>query len=176
MGLRCIATPEDARALLIELRAPPRLITHGGLVLEAAEELLREMRALGVILDEPLVRAGAMLHDCGKTLFPGELSGSGSEHEEAGYALLRKHDVDPAVARCCVSHAKWATMTCSIEELLVALADALWKGVRRTQLEQRVIADIAWHLRVDAWSVFIVADACFERIADGGDERLARSQ
>ncbi len=172
---RFIATPGEARALLAELGAPERLVRHGALVLEAAEELLNQVRTLAVVVDESLVRAGAMLHDSGKTLFPGELGASGSEHEEAGYALLRERGVDPAVARCCVSHAKWASMSCSVEELLVALADALWKGVRRADLELRVVTELAWRRGVDPWSVFVELDSCFERIADGGQERLARS-
>ncbi len=173
---RTIATPDDARAVLLEIGAPERLVRHGELVLEAADALLDQLRALRVELNEPLVRAGAMLHDSGKTLFPAELAGKGSEHEEAGYALLREHGVDPAVARCCVSHAKWASMSCSLEELVVALADALWKGVRRAELEHRVVTDVAFHLRVDPWTVFVKLDGCFERIADGGEDRLLRSR
>lgn len=174
-SLRRVTSVEDARALLVDLGAPEKLITHGLFVLEAADELLTQMRARGVMLDEGLVRMGAMLHDAGKTVHPNELVGRGARHEEAGRALLLECGLDPAIARCCVSHAQWPTMTCSLEELLVALADALWKGVRRPELEQRVIAEVAATLRVDSWSLFVELDSCFERIADGGAERLRRS-
>jgi hypothetical protein len=58
---------------------------------------------------------------------------------------------------------------------LVALADTLWKGVRKPLLEQKVIDTIGARLGVDQWSLFVQLDSCFERIADGGSERLARS-
>jgi hypothetical protein len=66
-------------------------------------------------------------------------------------------------------------MTCSLEELLVALADALWKGVRRPELEQKVVAAVALRLGLEPWSIFVPLDTCFEKIADGGMDRLARS-
>ena len=66
-------------------------------------------------------------------------------------------------------------MPCSLEELLVALADALWKGVRRRELEERVIAEVANRRGVDVWDLFVDLDACFETIAHAGPERLSRS-
>jgi putative nucleotidyltransferase with HDIG domain len=175
MSVRRIASVDDARALLLEIGAPMRLVTHGLLVAEAAEALLFAVRAHAVEVDDALVRAGAMLHDAGKTLHPSELVAGGAEHEEAGEALLLDRSVDPAVARCCVSHARWKAMPCSLEELLVALADALWKGVRRPDLEERVIAAVAERANLDAWSLFVDLDSTFERIADEGPERLRRS-
>jgi HD superfamily phosphodiesterase len=172
---RRIDTSDDAEALLAELRAPERLVKHGRLVLGAADELLGQMRESGVILDDRLVRVGAMLHDAGKILNPEEVSGGGARHERAGERLLLEHGIDPAIARCCVTHANWATMNCFLEELLVALADALWKGVRREALEKKVIEEVARRLGVKVWSIFVELDTCFERIADGGEERLRRS-
>ena len=66
-------------------------------------------------------------------------------------------------------------MECSLEELLVALADALWKGVRRAELEERVVAEVAQRLGKSAWDVFVELDSRFEEIADGGRERLGSS-
>ena len=172
---RMIASPEDARVLLVELGAPERLVTHGYLVLEAADALLGALAAMGVTVDVPLVRAGAMLHDVGKIAFPAELRAPGAEHEMAGQAMLLERGVDPRVARHCVAHARWATMDPTIEELVVALADALWKGVRRKPIEQRVVDEIARIRGVDAWSIFVEMDSCFEAIADGGQDRLDRS-
>jgi putative nucleotidyltransferase with HDIG domain len=175
MQVRRIETARDAEALLVEIGAPERLIMHGRLVLEAADELLAGAKRLGIAIDGRLVRAGAMLHDIGKTVHPNELQASGAQHEEAGERLLLARGIEPAVARCCVSHARWTTMTCSLEELLVALADALWKGVRRESLEKRVVDEIAGRLGVDPWSIFVDLDSCFEDIADHGPERLGRS-
>ncbi|MBS2020273.1 MAG: HDIG domain-containing protein [Deltaproteobacteria bacterium] len=175
MPPRMVSTPEEARSLLVELGAPPRLVTHGFLVLEAADALLSAVAAMAVKVDEPLVRAGAMLHDVGKIAFTAELASPGNEHETAGQALLLERGIDPRVARHCVAHARWATMSPSLEELLVALADALWKGVRRQALEERVVDEIARHLGADRWEIFVSLDSTFEAIAEGGGERLARS-
>jgi hypothetical protein len=50
------------------------------------------------------------------------------------------------------------------------------KGVRRPELAAKVIDEIARQLAADRWSVFVDLDSCFERIADGGVERLLRSR
>lgn len=172
---RRIETIEKAESLLIELGAPERLLQHGRLVLEAADELVTALVALEVAFDAASVRIGALLHDAGKILHPNELSGGGAQHEEAGERFLLEQGVDPKIARFCLSHAQWSTMQCGLEDLLVALADTLWKGVRREELERRVIHEVANRLGVDPWSVFIDLDSCFERIADNGGERLRRS-
>jgi putative nucleotidyltransferase with HDIG domain len=115
-------TPDAARALLVRLNAPPKLQRHAELVLEAAEALLAALD--DSTLDAELVRAGAMLHDAGKTVHTSELEVSGSQHEPAGEKLLLEHGVEARIARCCVTHAKWTEPGLSLEELLVALADA----------------------------------------------------
>src|SRR5271154_3565972 len=84
MQERRIQTAEGAEALLVEVGAPERLIMHGRLVLEAADELLGRAEHLGVAVDGRLVRAGAVLHDVGKSVHPDELHASGAQHEEAG--------------------------------------------------------------------------------------------
>lgn len=173
--MNLVDSPEAAREILEALGAPRRLITHGQLVLEAADELLHVLRDLGIDVDHRLVRAGAMLHDAGKILHPTELTSAGTSHEEAGEAMLLAHGVDPNVARCCVTHAQWPSFDCTLEELLVALADALWKGVRRDPIERRVIDEVARRLGGDAWESFVALDGCFERVAEGGPGRLERS-
>jgi len=172
---RRIATLDDARAVLEELGAPQRLITHGHLVAEAANALLAACRALDIEVDRALVQAGAMLHDAGKSLHRAELEGPGALHEEEGQRLLLARGVDDRVARCCVSHARWATLECSFEELLVALSDKLWKGVRVPALEMKVIDAAAARLNADRWSIFVGLDSAFEMIANEGPARLARS-
>ncbi len=169
--------PDEAAclAMLADLGAPPRLVRHGRLVLEAAEMLLVTVERLGVEVNTRLVRAGALLHDAGKSVHVAELDGPGARHEEAGQELLLRHGAPAEVARCCVSHARWRLMECSLEELLVALADALWKGVRRADLEEKVVAVVAGGLGRSGWDVFVEMDSRFEEIADGGRERLGRS-
>ena len=63
----------------------------------------------------------------------------------------------------------------SIEDLLVALADKLWKGTRDDELERRVADAIAHEAKREAWAVFDVLDSICESSAADGPERLARS-
>src|SRR5690242_14490802 len=93
------ASVPAARAILIELGAPARLLRHVELVGEAAELLLTRLFALGVPLRGDLVRVGMVLHDAGKILHPAELDRAGAEHETAGEALLLEHGVSPEIAR-----------------------------------------------------------------------------
>ena len=166
----------DAEALLRRLGAPPRLLTHVRLVGEAGEAIIKTLRGLGVAFDPDLVRLGVVFHDAGKILHPEELDGGGAQHEPDGERLLVGHGIDAKVARCCVSHARWAEMGVSLEELLVALADKLWKGARHAELERRVVEAVAAKLGRDFWDVFVALDTAFEDIAAGGAERLERSR
>jgi hypothetical protein len=166
---------EEAHRLLRMLGASARLRKHAELVEEAAVLLLAELRVMGFAVDESFVRAGAVLHDCGKIRRPDELTAAGAQHEPEGEALLLSVNVEPKLARVCRSHARWASLDCSIEELLVALADKLWKGKRESELELQVIDRLAEASKQSRWEVFAQLDSCFEHIASGGVERLQRS-
>lgn len=131
---------------------------------------------LGVSLDANFVRVGIVLHDAGKILHPAELDAAGADHEPAGQRLLLENGVSPSLARVCLSHARWASMEVSLEELLVALADKLWKGVRKQELEQLVIDTVAEALQKDRWDLFLRLDTTFEDIAAEGTARLERSR
>lgn len=166
----------EARELLGSLGASWRLLVHTDLVGEAAEEMLAKLRSLGVQLDVDFVRIGIVLHDAGKILHATELTGAGNLHEEAGETLLLKHGVAPSLARVCRSHARWGTMEVSFEELMVALADTLWKGVRSYELERRVVDHVASLGTANRWDLFIDLDTLFEKIAADGPRRLERSR
>lgn len=171
-----LASKQEAYALLKSLGAPAELVVHLQLVGEAAEEIINGLGGLKIRFDAEFVRLGVAVHDAGKILDQNELSGPGNSHEPAGAQLLIENGVQPEVARCCLSHARYETMDVSFEELLVALADKLWKGKRVAALELRVIDEAAALLGVDRWRVFADLDACFEAIASRGDGRLARSR
>ena len=176
-----IATPildarADAYALLQRLGATPHLLLHLQLVGEAADELIALFGTIGVTYDAKAIELGAALHDAGKIVHPNELSGPGDQHEQAGEHLLLAHGVPARLAHFCVSHAAWDAPGVSFEELTVALADALWKGVRIEALELRVIDAIAERLGVGRWTIYTPMDDGFERIASRGSERLARSR
>jgi hypothetical protein len=67
-------------------------------------------------------------------------------------------------------------MPCSLEELVVALADTLWKGKRDASLEKQVMEVISERLGQNFWDLFIELDNSFETIAASGTRRLLRSQ
>jgi hypothetical protein len=167
--------PNEARLLLRLLEAPERLLRHVELVSEAGEILLGYASKKKITLDVDWLRCGILLHDAGKILHPEELSQKGAQHEPAGEKLLLDHAVPPHIARCCVSHAQWNQMPCSLEELLVALADTLWKGIRKQDLELKVIDEFAGRLKKERWDIFMELDDLFEEISRGGHSRLERS-
>jgi hypothetical protein len=168
-------TAEEARRLLAELDAPARLVKHVELVGEAADAILGTVAAEGVRVDAELVRTGVLVHDIGKIWHPAELVGPGSSHESAGERALLERGWDADVARICWTHARWIDPSCTLEELLVALADKLWKGVRVPDLEERVIDAIASRLGRDRWDIYTVMTDAFDEVAAGGSHRLERS-
>jgi hypothetical protein len=100
---------------------------------------------------------------------PAELSGPGSAHELAGYSLLLSKGVEESLARFARTHGSWDAADSTFEDLLVTLADKVWKGKRLPELEQRV----AERLGGPPWETFLALDDELERIASGADERLA---
>jgi hypothetical protein len=67
-------------------------------------------------------------------------------------------------------------MQSSLEELVVALADTLWKGKRNAALEKRVTELASKTLGYGVWDLFIELDNSFETIAADGTTRLLRSR
>jgi HD domain len=166
---------QDSYQLLQDLGASPRLMQHVKLVGEAAEMLISQFQKLGISFDSDWIRAGVAFHDVGKILHPSELIEKGNEHEAAGEMLLLSQGVDPKIARCCRSHGQWQKIECDFEELVVALADNLWKGKRNTELENKVTTKVAAMCHQDYWNLFVNLDGGFEEVAAGGDLRLSRS-
>lgn len=170
-----IKTQTEAYQLLQSLGASKRLLLHHQLVGEAAEELLAALSRLGLNLQADLVRLGVSIHDVGKILCPEELTTTGNQHEPVGEKMLLEAGVQPEIARCCLSHARYDSLEVSLEELLVALSDKLWKGKRENTLELRVIDEIATVLGKTRWDMYLYLDDCFEKIAAKGDDRLTQS-
>ncbi len=172
---RSIKNTEEAFLLLNELNAPSRLIIHAELVKETAEEIIERLSAYDIPLDYNYVRIAAVLHDAGKIIIASELSSPGKCHEEEGKRLLLRSGIDPALARCCLSHAGYNEMDCTLEELLVALADKLWKGKREPELELMIIDRISRLTGKERWDLYLKLDNGFEDIAEKGSQRLNRS-
>ena len=166
---------EDAYSLLNNLGASKQLVTHAKLVGEAADLLIQKCEELKLALDYEFIRMGVVIHDVGKIVHLHEMNMPGSEHEPEGQKILLDKGVSTRLARVCMSHARWVEMECSLEELLIALSDKLWKGKRVGSLELEVVDRISDLLDVERWDIFTDMDMKFEEIAAGGYERLQRS-
>jgi predicted hydrolase (HD superfamily) len=165
----------EAKALLQSLGAPRHLLRHVDLVGEAADQILVELRASNIKVNEQFILVGVALHDVGKIKHPSEMTAPGSNHEPTGEEMLLAAGASPEIARVSLSHARWSQMPVSLEELIVALADKLWKGVRVPELENMVISECANRSKQDYWQLFVGLDSSFEQIADHGSDRLGRS-
>jgi putative nucleotidyltransferase with HDIG domain len=172
-GLRPL--PEDVVVLLHDVGAPPRLVAHLRAVHDVAWQIADGLRKAypELSFDRTEVLYGAATHDIGKALHPNELSEPGSEHEAAGCRLLCERGVPQRLARFAATHGAWDSADLRIEDLLVSLADKVWKAQRVTDLEDRVVDRIAAVTGEPRWQVFMKLDEVLERIARGADDRLS---
>lgn len=167
--------PEQALDYLHQWNAPLHLVRHGQLVAQVAIELVDLCQIDGLVVDAQWIEVAALLHDVGKIIHTEELHQGGILHEEAGQTWLRSQQVEESLCRICVSHGQWSQMECSLEELLVALSDKLWKGKRIAELEERVVRTIADKQNQAFWTLYTRWDQRFEELAAQGDERLMQS-
>ncbi|GHH71669.1 phosphohydrolase [Kitasatospora indigofera] len=167
--------PAEVAALLQRVDAPPRLVAHLRAVHDVARQLVDRVgqRCPALSFDREAVLFGAATHDIGKALHIAELSGPGSLHEAAGQELLLAHGVSPERARFAATHASWDAVGIGIEDLLVSLADKVWKNKRVAGLEDLVVAALARAGGRPGWEEFLELDEFLTRIGDRADERLA---
>ncbi|WP_307801105.1 HDIG domain-containing metalloprotein [Actinomadura violacea] len=167
--------PDEAARLLEDLDAPPRLAAHLRAVHDVAAELLAWVadRYPALAVDADAVLFGAATHDIGKAVHPEELSGPGSRHEAAGHALLRERDFEERLARFARTHASWDAPGIGADDLLVSLADKVWKAKRVPDLEECVVDVLAAASGAERWEVFMGLDDVCDRLAAGADRRLA---
>ncbi|WP_409994679.1 HD domain-containing protein [Blastopirellula marina] len=165
--------PDEVQRLCTELDAPPRLVAHLILVHDVSVDLVEGLRQKfpDLEFDHEAVCFGAASHDFSKIKFPNELTGPGRQHEDD--AFLRENGIEPRLAKFCRTHNRWMDEELPIEDLLVALSDAIWKGQRIDELEKQVIDKITEQTGVEQWEVFSELDVLLEEIASLGDERLA---
>lgn len=167
--------PEEVAALLAEVGAPPRLVAHLRAVHDVAARLLDRVGRHDPAppVDRWAVLFGAATHDIGKTLHPDELSGPGSRHEEAGRDLLLAHGVSPGLARFAATHASWGSPDAGLEDLLVSLADKVWKNKRVADLEDLVVAELCRVSGRPVWQEFLDLDEFLTVLGEEADLRLA---
>lgn len=168
-----ISLPPEVAVLLDSLGAPPRLVAHLRLVHDVAAQLLTRIDEAfpGIAYHHAAVLFGAATHDIGKVRHPAELSGPGSEHEPAGRELLLEHGFPAELARFAGTHAAWTEPGIEVEDLLVSVADKIWKAKRVPDLEQLLIDRIA--TGQEPWRAFMTLDDILAALAAGADERLA---
>jgi hypothetical protein len=167
--------PLVAAELLLAHEAPPRLAAHLRLVHDVALQLSDWLATTypALYFDREAALFGAATHDIGKILHPEELSGPGKLHEPAGQQLLLDAGVAPSLARFAATHGNWAAPGIELEDLLVSLADKVWKAKRVVDLEQLLVERLMALTGGESWEAFLALDDFLTRIADGADDRLA---
>jgi HD domain len=167
--------PAAATSLLLQLDCPPRLAVHLRIVHDVATQVADWVRRHypALAFDRDAVLFGAATHDIGKTVHVIELTKSGSEHEEAGRALLLDLGVSPDLARFAGTHTSWSAPGITVEDLLVSTADKSWKNKRVPELEDLVVEQLS---RADSrakFAHFLAFDELFTRIGRDSDRRMA---
>lgn len=168
--------PEAAVQILEDTSVPPPLLAHLILVHDVAVRLVAGVNRLwpSLVFDVEAVRFGAATHDLGKVLHPEEMTGPGEAHRQAGPEfLIEEHDVAPELARFARTHGTWmTTRDLLLEDLLVALADQIWKGSRERSLEEMLTLWIAGATEQESWEVFMHLDDLLTALAADADKRL----
>ena len=167
--------PDRAASLLEEIGAPPRLAAHLRLVHDVAWQLAdwADVRYPALGYDRDALLFGAATHDIGKALLPAEITGPGSAHEEAGRQLLLSRGISPRLARFAATHASWDRPGIGAEDLMVSLADKIWKNKRVPDLEDLLVTRLVQASGGDAWQEFADLDVLLEAIGEGAEDRLA---
>jgi hypothetical protein len=167
--------PDRAVDLLEQLQVPPRLAAHLRLVHDVACQLAdwADERHPALGYDRDAVLFGAATHDIGKVVVPVEITGPGSAHEEAGRQLLLSRGVSATLARFAATHASWDRPGAAVEDLMVSVADKIWKNKRVPDLEGLLVARFAQASGRDAWQEFADLDTLLEAIGDGAGDRIA---
>ena len=155
---------------------PARLVEHHRIVSEVAGSLAETLSSIGLEIDAERAELMASIHDVGKSVATDELSGAGSTHEEIGVGVAEDFGLPPSVSKICRSHSSKTTNGMDIEEIVVRLADKLWKGKRDSEFEQQAVSFFAEHLGKDDWEVFMEVDKLFEAVAESGHQRLENTR
>ncbi|MFC4068477.1 hypothetical protein [Actinoplanes subglobosus] len=97
------------------------------------------------------------------------MNGSGGPWRE----LLLARGVPERLARFAGTHGSWAADGVTVEDLLVSVADKVWKAKRVEDLERLLVGRIAVASGLALWEAFVSLDDCLAGLAAGADERLA---
>ncbi len=166
--------PQDILILLQQFETPIRLRRHLQLVYAVAHTLVHvlETKFPKLTFNKSFVLFGAATHDIGKVHIHSELFERGKTHEEIGEKLLLQLGYEMEKARFARTHGNWEAENLKFEDLLVCLADKIWKGKRIPELESKIRAHIINTLQLPYWDVYFELDTCIEHIVLDADKRL----
>ena len=175
--MRLRRLPHVAQRLCDQLHAPHALLLHLMIVHDVANDLVEQLVLSfpGLTFDLEAVLFGASVHDLGKVIHQRELTGSGNAHERDGPPLLERLGVDPRLARFARTHGTWKDEPVEFEDVLVGLADQIWKGKRDDTLEQVAVELLVVRTGVEPWTAFQKLDDVLSRIGNAAERRLASS-
>lgn len=166
--------PKHIQNILTDNHAPPILQRHLTIVYNVALDITLQLTQtwsnLEIIEEEVLF--GAASHDIGKIFEPKELQEKGNKHESIGYEFLIEMGISENLARFTKTHGNWTDKNLRIEDLIVTLADKIWKGKRINELEERLSEIISKNTTADYWSVYTKLDTIISEIIIGADNRL----
>lgn len=165
---------KEIEEVLSNLNAPKRLKNHLKIVHETAEKLLNEFQNnwQNLQLDEEVILFGAATHDIGKAIVTEELYDKGKRHEQIGYGLLIENGYSKRLARFAKTYGNWQSEEVEIEDLIVSLADKIWKGKRIHKLEEKLISKVVEQLQIDFWEVYQTLDKILLEITLSADKNL----
>lgn len=89
-----------------------------------------------------------------------------------GYKILIDYGIKENLARFTITHGNWKNENLKIENLIVSLADKIWKRQRIDKLEEKVIAEISILTNIYYWTVYLKIDNIIPQIINDSDERL----
>lgn len=172
--MEILALPNSITELLERLDSPIKLSKHLQIVYSTANEILVHVKKKwpSIVLNESLVLFGAATHDIGKIKIKNELNEVGKKHELEGNIILKELGFTDEEARFTLTHGNWKEDNIEIEDLLVSLADKVWKAKRVDELEEKVGYKISSQLKIDYWEVYVPLDNLLSKVAIGADKRI----
>ena len=172
--MELIAFSKEINSVFQNFTVPPRLYAHSLLVHDVANKLVEAITSTweNLNIDKNSVLFGATIHDIGKCTHTNELSEKGHKHEQEGKRLLISLGVPEEKAKFAVTHATWFEKS-TIEELMVSLADKVWKGSRIQDLEDLLIEKISTETKNERWKTFSLLDSIIDDITKDADKRLS---
>jgi len=166
--------PQHILQILEKLNASSRLIKHLRIVHSVAFELIQRLKEEfpSVLIDEHLVLFGAATHDIGKVEVREELFKAGKKHESIGVKILLNLGFSEKEARFAKTHGNWYNENLALEDLLISLADKIWKGKRINELEEIICQKLSESIGINYWDIYPKLDSILDKLSINADKRI----